>query len=305
MEGYRHITGSEKWTSITQIHKGWSRDRKYAVETVNGDKLLLRTSDYEFFEKKRREFDAMKQMWQLGIPMSEPLAFGEIEKGGEVYLLLSWIEGDSLDEVLSGLTEAEQYQLGVNAGKLLKTIHSIPAPLDQEDWEERMLAKTERYLEEYEVCPYRINQDECVITYIKENVHLLKNRTQTMQHGDFHVGNFILMSDHELALIDFNRWDYGDTIEEFYKMVLFSREVSIPFVHGQLDGYYEGTLPSDFFSLLAFYMGVVILSSITWAMAFKEEDVQGMLKRAEMIVDDYDCFQTTVPKWYVGGDQWN
>lgn len=40
-------------------------------------------------------------------------------------MLLTWIEGKDLEEVLSDLTEEQQYQLGRQAGKILKKIHSI------------------------------------------------------------------------------------------------------------------------------------------------------------------------------------
>jgi len=75
---------------------------------------------------------------------------------------------------------------------------------------------------------------------------LLKNRPQTYQHGDFHIGNLIVTPDNTLGVIDFNRWDYGDPFEEFYKMMLFSRELSIPFAMGQINGYFENRVPNNF-----------------------------------------------------------
>ena len=129
-------------------------------------------------------------------------------------------------------------------------------------------------------------------------MHLLKNRPQTCQHGDFHIGNLILAPGNTLGVIDFNRWDYGDPFEEFYKMMLFSRELSIPFAMGQINGYFENRVPNNFFDLLALYLADVILFSVVWAIPFGTDEVKGMIKRAEMMLSDYDNFNTTTPKWF-------
>ena len=104
--------------------------------------------------------------------------------------------------------------------------------------------------------------------------------------------------ENNIGVIDFNRWDYGDPYEDFYKMMLFSRELSIPFAKGQIDGYFGNEVPKDFFSILALYLADVILYSVVWAIPFGEEEVNNMVKLAEMIFSDYNNFNSVVPKWY-------
>ena len=41
-----------------------------------------------------------------------------------VFMLQTWIKGQSLNKVLPILTEKEQYSLGLQAGEILKRIHS-------------------------------------------------------------------------------------------------------------------------------------------------------------------------------------
>ncbi|MGL4772961.1 MAG: hypothetical protein ACRC2K_05280 [Clostridium sp.] len=41
-----------------------------------------------------------------------------------------------------------------------------------------------------------------------------------------------------------------------------------------------------------------MLFSIAWAIKFGQKDVDGMIKRAEMILEDYDNFNLTIPKWF-------
>lgn len=52
------------------------------------------------------------------------------------------------------------------------------------------------------------------------------------------------------------------------------------------------------FDLLALYLADTILFSVVWAIPFGSDEVNGMIKRAEMILTDYDNFNTTTPKWF-------
>lgn len=42
---FMDIEKSKDWKSITPISKGWSSDKKYLVETADGELQLLRISD--------------------------------------------------------------------------------------------------------------------------------------------------------------------------------------------------------------------------------------------------------------------
>jgi len=285
------------YNKVHKINKGWSADEKYYIESKNGKKFLLRVSPIKYLNNKEEEFNIMKDIYNLEINMSKPIDFGICNRGQNVYILLSWIEGKALDEEIISFSEEKQYDIGYEAGQILKKIHSISAPDGQEDWEQRMLKKINYHLEEYKKCGIEIKNDNKAIEYVKDNLHLLKNRPQTFHHGDFHVGNLILTYNNKLGVIDFNRWDYGDPYEEFYKMMLFSRDVSIPFTKGQIDGYFDEKVPKDFFKILALYLADVILYSVVWAIPYGEDDVNTMLRLADMIFADYDNFNSVVPKW--------
>ena len=118
-----------------EIHKGWSEDRKYCVTDENGNRFLLRVSPAELFERKKAEFALMQQVAARKVPMCKPLDFGTSGEG--VYSLQSWVDGVDLESVLAGFSEDAQYRYGMEAGRILKTIHTIPAPPDQPDWEAR------------------------------------------------------------------------------------------------------------------------------------------------------------------------
>ncbi len=283
---------------VFEVTKGWSKDKKYYIEDEKGAKFFLRIRSIENLDNTTKEYRIMRDVYNLGINMSKPIGFGRCSHGKSVYILLSWIEGTALEEQITMISEDKQYNLGIEAGKILRKFHSISAPEGQEDWEQRMLKKFDSHLEKYIACGIKIRNDDKAVNYVKDNLHLLKNRPQTFHHGDFHVGNLILTPNNDLGVIDFNRWDYGDPYEDFYKMMLFSKDRSIPFAKGQIAGYFTNQVPKDFFEILALYLADVILYSVVWAVPFGEEEVKTMLRLADMVFSDYDYFDSVVPKWF-------
>ena len=118
---------------IVPILKGWSNDKKYCVTSKEGIKYLLRISPNDQFDRKEKEFEIMRQVYALKIPMCQPIDFGICEDG--VYSLQSWIDGKDAEKVIPNLSISKQYAYGYKAGEILKNIHTIPAPEKQEDWE--------------------------------------------------------------------------------------------------------------------------------------------------------------------------
>ena len=110
-----------------RINKGWSTDRKYQVTDAKGIHYLLRISPLDQYEAKKTEFFYMQRLASLAVPMCLPLEFGICKEG--IYSLQSWISGIDLEEALPSFTPAESRALGVEAGKILRVIHSIPCLL--------------------------------------------------------------------------------------------------------------------------------------------------------------------------------
>jgi len=236
----------------------------------------------------------MEQVAALGIPMCTPVEFGTCDDG--VYSLQSWINGEDLETVLPSLSETEQYVLGIKSGEIIRKMHSILAPETQEEWEVRFNRKTDIKIQKYHECGLRFDGDEYVLSYIEQNRHLLKNRPQCFQHGDYHTGNMML-EDGELKIIDFDRYDFGDPWEEFNRIV-WSAALSPHFAKGQLRGYFNGEPPLEFFKLLAFYIASNTLSSIYWAIPFGQSDIDIMMKQAQDVLHWYDNMQNPVPTWF-------
>lgn len=292
------IKSYHTFTKIEPVNKGWSNDKKYYVETENGSKLLLRISDISEYDRKKAEFELVEKVAALDVPMSQPIDFGTCDNGESVYSLLTWCDGEDAEVILPRLTETEQYVLGIKSGKILRRIHSISAPEDQEEWGSRFNRKTDKKIEKYKACGIKFHGDNSIIKYIEDNRNLLFGRPQCCQHGDFHVGNMIISSDKTLSIIDFNRYDFGDPWEEFNRIV-FSAAASPHFATGQLNGYFNGRPPIEFFKLLAFYISSNTLSAIYWAIPFGEKEITTMMNQATDVLSWFDNMNNSIPTWYL------
>ena len=146
------------------INQGWSDDKKYCVTDRDGRKYLLRISSISKYQRKKTTYAMMKCVAELGIPMCRPLEFGTCEEG--VYILQTWIDGVDAECVIKTHSAAKQYQYGLEAGRILKRIHSIPAPEEQEDWEIRFQRKMDRKIQSYHNCPVKYDHGEIFIDYI-------------------------------------------------------------------------------------------------------------------------------------------
>ena len=279
------------------INKGWSKDKKYCVTDDRGTKYLYRVSDVSEYDAKKAEFEKMRQVAALGVPMCLPIEFGVCEEG--VYSIQSWIDGEDAEKAITAYSDTEQYLFGLEAGRILKKIHSIPAPEDTPDWSMRFNRKIDTKIQRYTECPLKYDNGQLFIDFITENRHLLTSRPQVYQHGDYHIGNMMIDKDGKLNIIDFNRNDYGDPWEEFNRIVWCAQR-SASFASGMVDGYFDGEVPEAFWRLLALYISSNTLSSLYWAIPFGEEQVGVMRNQAHEVLWWYDNMQNYVPRWYMG-----
>lgn len=286
-----------KFISKEIIEKGWSGDKKYCVTDSENNKFLLRVSPIEQFERKKNEYELMHKVANLGAPMCKPLEFGTSEEG--VYSIQTWIEGVVVEDVIQELSTNEQYSYGVEAGKILKEIHKIQPIQEVEDWELRFNRKIDRKIKMYEECALKYEKGQAFLDYIQQYRFLLKDRPQTYQHGDYHVGNMMIGEGNKLFIIDFNRNDFGDPWEEFNRIV-WCAEASPLFATGMVNGYFDNNVPLVFWQLLALYISSNTLSSLPWAIPFGEGEIQVMINQANSVLKWYDEMKKVIPTWYQG-----
>lgn len=298
MREYDDIKYKSEWISVEEVDKGWSEDKKFHIRTKDNKNLLLRICDVSQYEKKKKEFEIIKDLNKRSLNMSVAIDYGICNAGKSVYSLYSWINGEDAIEKIDKLSKKEQYNLGVKSGKYLKEIHCITAPENIENWEERFNNKIDKKIENYKSCGIVLENDYKIIKYLEENRELLKNRSQCFQHGDYHIGNMIITDNNELGIIDFNRFDYGDPWEEFNRIV-WSVEVSPEFASGYINGYFENNVPNDFFKLMLLYISSNQISTVAWAKSFGEKEVDIAINQTKRVIQWYDNYKNYIPSWYM------
>ncbi|WP_339166041.1 aminoglycoside phosphotransferase family protein [Brevibacillus sp. FSL L8-0520] len=286
-------------SDIRRIAEGFSPDQKYVVSYDDGTKLLLRTADLKQYERKYAEYGIMEAIQMYGAKSPQPIDIGRLEQSELCYYLLSYIDGEDARGAIPDCTPEKQYRIGWDAGQDLAKLHQHPAPHSISSWYERATRKHHNYVEAYKTCGVKMENDARIIRFIDEHQKLLKARPNKFQHDDFHVGNMIVHEKRYAGVIDFNRFDWGDPIHDFYKLALFSKECSIPFSVGQIEGYfYVRGIPADFWTLYAVYAAMSIFSAIVWTVRVTPEKVDEMVERLHSLCEDHRYFETCKPDWF-------
>lgn len=279
----------------TPIYKGYSEDKKYCITAEDHHQYLMRISPITQKEQKLKEFEIMKRLSELKIPMCLPIETGLCEDG--FYSIYSWIDGTDAELILPDLSYNEQFSTGLEAGKILKKIHEFPAPLNTENWDIYFNRKIDRKIKMYEDCDLKYKNGQLFIDYIQAHRFLLKNRPNTFQHGDYHIGNMMIDRCKKLIIIDFNRFSFGDPWEEFNRIVWCAQK-SPAFAKGMIDGYFDFAVPEEFWKLLALYISSNTLGSLPWAIPFGQKQVEIMMQQAEEVLEWFDYFKEIIPCWY-------
>ncbi|MCL2517712.1 MAG: phosphotransferase [Oscillospiraceae bacterium] len=280
----------ERFKKIEPINKGWSDDKKFYVETADGRRMFLRISDISEHDRKKSDYEMMKQAYELGIRTPQPFEFGLCEGGKNVYSLSEWIDGKGADIVLPLMSEAEQYALGVMTGEVLRKIHSMPAPKNIEPWSIRFRRKVQYWADE--------NKSPMLINYLETNRNILDSRPQTFIHGDYNIENIIVMPDGEICVIDFNSYNtqYGDPWWDLNNMAWMPASYSY-FQTGQINGYFNGPPPTVFWNVFTYYLAYDALAAST-----DPYGINGIEDGTEIvnnILNWTSNFQKTVPNWYL------
>lgn len=212
----------------------------------------------------------MKRMNKLGVPMPAPIDFGICNNGKCVYTLLSWVEGEEVENILPTLTEKEQYQLGIKAGLILRKIHSLPAPEVSEIWIKRYFLVIDERLDAYRSEGLAFDGDKLILNYLDVNRALLNDRPQCYHHGDYHMGNLIHSTDGSIYVIDWHTVDFNNYGDPWYEFNRLGTEYPA-FSSGQIDGYFNNHPPELFWKLLAYYLSASAITSIVWSKYFAPE----------------------------------
>lgn len=282
-----------------EIAKGMSGDKKYFCISEENERYLLRLSDMDMYEVKKKEYEYLSMLGRSGLPVPECIDFGIDEKENKVYTLLSWIEGDEAEKILPTLTDSEQYSFGVLAGKILKEIHNASQTnIGEKCWYDRYFEVIAPRLDAYQHDGIAFNGSDNILKYIEDNKYLLRDRTQCYHHGDYHIGNMII-KDNGLYIIDWHTVDFDNTGDPWYEFNRIGAEYPF-FASGQIDGYFNGNVPNEFWRVFALYFSAGAITSIVWAKYCAPKQMDYVMKLNANIVTWFDNMNNPIPSWYCG-----
>jgi len=284
--------------NIEEISKGFSPDKKYIITNANNEKYLFRTGDIKEYERKKIEFQILNEMVKRNVQAQRPIEIGILEEEGVCYSIFSYLEGEDAKKLLPTYSPKEQYDIGIEAGKDLAKMHTYEAPNNILPWYERAMKKHSKYVEAYKTCGINIKNDDKIIKFIEENEIYLKSRPNRFQHDDFHLENIIVRDGKYVGVVDFNGYDWGDPIHDFVKIALFARDISIPYSIGQIEGYFNGRIPEEFWNLYAVYVGMTVFSSVVWTLLAAPHMLDDMLERLTIVLEDHNNFELSKPIWF-------
>lgn len=302
-EKFKTIPGYDTWISAESLNKGFSGEQKYIITDKDNNKFLLRVSKMETYEEKKKQYDLLQKVAKLNINSSKPISFGKLNNE-EVYMVLSWLEGEDAGVAVTKLTDKEAYLLGIETGKVLAKLHEVPVDANSEKpWIEKFRAKMDRKYKALDESGLEIPNKEKVIKFVEDNMYLLENRIQTFTHGDYHLSNLIV-NNGKIGVIDFEKNKVSDPYDDL-KPFMWNVFVSEYFETGMINGYFNNNVPSDFFPILKVYAAENLVSFLPWAAKIGGENLQTAYKINTSIMEWYDNFDATIPTWYKGIIEFN
>ena len=296
------IKNYDTFAKIELIEKGFSGDKKYRVETADGQHILLRLSDIADYDGKKAEFEMMKRVYNYGILTSKPIDFGLCDDGKSCYSLSGWLYGEDVEKALPKMNEEEQYAAGIKAGELLRKIHTLPAPENAEPWGIRFRRKIEHCINVYNANDFKSPHVEPIIKYLYDNLSLVDSRPQTFIHGDFWVANLMINSDGEISVIDFNQSDsgYGDPWYELgYTMPWEGTVFHLHFFVALFKGHFGGEPPREFFQMIKYYYGSSALGALCDIAENQGNKREESIKSFKNVVRNFGDFTNGIPTWYI------
>ena len=265
-------------------HLAKGHEKKFYVETVQGEKRLLRINDIEHYNWVKSDFSMYEYVANAGFTVSKPISMGTFCNNTLVYQLFTWLDGVDLIEALANMNPAEQFLIGIKSGTLMRKLHTLPPENETEPWKIRFGRKVLDMIQDYSDKPSNYQGVDLLVQYLGDNQELFSNRPQTFTHGDWNTENLIYTPNSQIGIIDLSgEHDYGDPWCDFWA-IPDDLNSSPHYYTGQIKGYFNGEPTVEFFKLLSYYNAYATLN---WSP-----------ENANIILSWFDGMRNPIPIWY-------
>ncbi len=283
----------ENAENIKEISGGFSKSKKYKFEKKENSYIIKLSED--------DENDFILTLFDEAVPVPKVIEKGKVTlyNISKYYTITSYLEGASLDEKISDYSKGVQYNIGYNAGKILKSIHNSNFFQEKRNWTEKFTEKYNKYRVKYDSINIDFDNITEIIDYIDDNITIISNDRVRMMHDDYHLDNIITKNGEITGIIDFDNSEWGDPYHDFVKMFIYSREYSVAFCKGQLNGYFGNNISSEFWKTIKIYIAMAIISSLVWCQEHTPNRLQIMKNRLNTVVKDFNAFNNKEPEWFI------
>ncbi|QUY64640.1 phosphotransferase [Helcococcus kunzii] len=297
MDNIKNIVEKYNIVKIEPINKGWSVDDKYILIDKDNNKTILRISPPDQYEKRKRQYKMLQKVSTLDINTTKAIDFGLLDND-YVYMIISFIEGGDGIVMLHDADDETAYKFGYEAGCILQKIHSLDVGRQEKTWKEIYQNKIERKIFAIENCGAKIEMQDEIIKYYRENAHIIDNQPIKFCHGDYHLGN-MLIKDDDLGIIDFDKSAFADPYDEL-KTYRWNVIVNKYFQTALINSYFDNKIPDKFWKILKFYTAEAMISQLPWAMQFGKKDIEMAYFMIKKQLEWYQNLELDIPTWYMG-----
>ncbi|HEY3289529.1 MAG TPA: phosphotransferase [Anaerolineae bacterium] len=222
------------------------------AQTSRGTVLLKRAEGILYGGWLANEYRVLSALAAVNMPLApKPLAFARVDSGivPERWLAMDYIQGETLEAVLSGEVNADRRtELLRQYGEALARIHAtmipeaLPRPVP--NWLDYMLDEAGENLEHYSV-----DGSPQLLAHLRQ-AHPAPV-AQTVIHGDYSIDNVLVDGNNIVGIID---WSGGAVGDPRYDVALGTRPQRVAFASER---------DSDLAAFYAGYGGIPLSQQIT------------------------------------------
>lgn len=178
-------------------------------------------------------------------------------------------------------------------------MHQLKAPDSAQcDWHQKQSQVFWKDLEIFRERRLSFENESWVCDYIKEHLEIMKGRPLTFQHNDYGTGNLIIHHNQFRAIIDFNAFDWGDPICDFFQVPWVNLRAGSAFVKGQILGYCSDTVTQEFWALYNLYVMIILYHRLVLTHQKEPQKYASRIRKANKIVKDHDLRKNGAPVWF-------
>ena len=217
-------------------------------------------------------------------------------------LFLTWIQGNTLNEVINSFPKNKIDYLGYKTAKLLKKINLINISKNSYKLRKEYINdRIKRILFLKKAIKNTNNKNELKLFnllyfYFNKYQKYLRKMPLVFSHGDFHFSNLVYFKN-KIYAIDFNRSTFEFQYQDLIKLYFFDNKKNNYFVKKTIHYYFEKNSYKKWENF-KFLNIMFCLTSWQWAYMHKNNHklYNDFLNLIIQVVNDYDAFKLLIPK---------